>query len=72
MQHIATIPVTKKNPMSTVTITLDQNELQALAGLLDAGVKATGLQSVKLAASLLTKLEAAVAEANKTEPQETE
>ena len=48
-----------------ITLTLDQNELQALAGLLDAGVKATGLQSVKLAASLLTKLEAAVAEANK-------
>jgi hypothetical protein len=48
-----------------ITLTLDQNELQALAGLLDAGVKATGLQSVKMAASLLTKLEAAVAEANK-------
>ena len=58
--------------MNTVTLTLDQNELQALAGLLDAGVKATGLQSVKMAASLLAKLEAAVAEANKTEPQETE
>lgn len=51
--------------MNTVTLTLDQNELQALAGLLDAGVKATGLQSVKLAASLLTKLEEAVAAANK-------
>ena len=56
-----------------ITLTLDQNELQALAGLLDAGVKATGLQSVKMAASLLAKLESAVAEANaKTEPQETE
>jgi hypothetical protein len=71
-----------------ITITLDQNELQALAGLLDAGVKATGLQGVKHAASILTKLEAAVAEANApktnvtpdfqgvplnaTEPQETE
>ena len=55
-----------------ITLTLDQNELQALAGLLDAGVKATGLQSVKLAASLLTKLETAVAEANKPEPQKTE
>lgn len=71
MQHIATIPVTKREPM--ITLTLDQNELQALAGLLDAGVKATGLQGVKHAASILTKLEAAVAEANtKTEPQETE
>jgi hypothetical protein len=47
-----------------ITLTLDQNELQALAGLLDAGVKATGLQGVKHAASILTKLEAAVAEAN--------
>ena len=70
MQHIATIPVTKREPM--ITLTLDQNELQALAGLLDAGVKATGLQSVKLAASLLTKLEAAVAEANAIEQKETE
>ena len=69
MQHIATIPVTKREPM--ITLTLDQNELQALAGLLDAGVRASGLQSVKLAASLLTKLEAAVAEAN-LEQKETE
>ena len=59
--------------MNAVTITLDQNELQALAGLLDAGVKASGLASVKTAASLLVKLEAAVAEANKpAEHQETE
>ena len=69
MEHVASVPVTESN-MNTVTITLDQNELQALAGLLDAGVKATGLQSVKLAASLLTKLEAAVAEANAAEPKE--
>jgi len=56
-----------------ITLTLTQAELNALAGLLDAGVKATGLQGVKHAASILTKLEAAVAEANKTpEPQETE
>ena len=48
-----------------INISLTQEELTALAGLLDAGVKATGLQSVKLAASLLTKLEAAVAAANK-------
>lgn len=49
----------------TVTLTLTEQELQALAGLLDAGVKATGLAGVKTAASLLTKLEEAVAEANK-------
>ena len=58
--------------MNTVTFTLNNDELQALAGLLDAGVKAVGLTSVKSAAALLVKLEAAVAEANKSEPQETE
>jgi hypothetical protein len=41
------------------TITLTDNELQALAGLLDAGVKALGLRAVKDAATLLTKLEEA-------------
>jgi hypothetical protein len=56
-----------------ITITLSQDELTALAGIMDAGVKTLGLASVKQAASLLTKLEAAVAEANaKPEPQETE
>lgn len=50
--------------MNTVTLTLNNDELQALAGLLDAGVKAVGLTSVKSAAALLVKLEAAVAEAN--------
>jgi hypothetical protein len=48
-----------------ITLTLTEQELQALAGLIDAGVKATGLASVKTAASMLAKLEAAVAEANK-------
>lgn len=47
-----------------ITITLTNEELQSLAGLLDAGLKATGLASVKAAASILTKLEQAVAEAN--------
>ena len=56
-----------------ITLTLTEQEIQSLAGLLDAGVKATGLMSVTAAAGLLAKLEAAVAEANKTpEPQETE
>jgi hypothetical protein len=54
-----------------ITITLTQDELSALAGLIDAGVKALGLASVKQAASLLTKLEAAVAEAN-AKPSEQE
>ena len=43
---------------------LTDQELQALAGLLDAGVKALGLRAVKDAASLLTKLEEA------TQPKE--
>jgi hypothetical protein len=47
-----------------ITITLDQDELQALVGLLDAGVKATGLQGVKHAADILVKLETAVASKN--------
>lgn len=54
-----------------ITLTLSEQELQALAGLIDAGVKATGLASVKVAASVLTKLEAAVEEARKAqEPTE--
>lgn len=41
------------------TIELTDQELQALAGLLDAGVKALGLRAVKDAATLLAKLEEA-------------
>lgn len=47
-----------------ITLNLTEAELQSLAGLLDAGVKATGLASVKTAASMLAKLEEAVAAAN--------
>ena len=39
------------------TLELTDQELQALAGLLDAGVKALGLRAVKDAATLLVKLE---------------
>ena len=54
-----------------ITVTFSQDELTALAALLDAGVKATGLQGVKQAAAILTKLEAAVSEANANpKPQE--
>jgi hypothetical protein len=45
-------------------IELTDAELQALVGLLDAGVKALGLRAVKDAAALLEKIEAA---ANKEE-----
>jgi hypothetical protein len=53
-----------------ITIELTNDELQAFVGLADAGVKATGLASVKSAAALLVKLEAAVAEANETKETE--
>jgi hypothetical protein len=56
-----------------IKIELTQEELTAMAGLLDLGVKSAGLSAVKTAASLLEKLEAAVAEANAPKPeQETE
>jgi len=48
-----------------IKLELTEQEIQALAGLLDAGVKAIGLRAVKDAASLLAKLEAA------TQPTET-
>ncbi len=47
-----------------ITLELTNDELQALAGLLDAGVRATGLRAVKEAASLIEKLEAATKEEN--------
>lgn len=45
------------------TLKLTETEMQALAGLIDAGVRATGLRAVKDAASLLDKLEVAQREA---------
>ena len=47
-----------------LTVTFTQEELNALAALLDAAVKATGLQGAKAAVPLFEKLEKAVAEAN--------
>lgn len=47
------------------TITFTDTELQALAGLLDAGVRASGLRAVKDAASILTKLEETTNNASK-------
>lgn len=52
-----------------ITLTLTAEELQSLAGLLDAGLKATGLAGAKSAAALLVKLEAAVAQANAANEQ---
>ena len=47
----------------TFTIVLSEQELQALSGLLDAGVKSVGLSGARAAVALLDKLERAVAEA---------
>jgi len=47
-----------------LTITFTQDELQALGALLDAAVKATGMQGAKAAVPLYEKLERAVAEVN--------
>ena len=47
-----------------ITLTLTQDEVQALGALLDAAVKATGIQGAKAAVPLFAKLEAAVAEVN--------
>ena len=55
--------------MNSITLTLTQEDLNALSALLDAGVKALGLNAVKPAALLLAKLEAAVAAANAREQE---
>lgn len=41
------------------TLTFTDEEFQALAGMLDAAVKAIGLRAIKDAASLLAKMEEA-------------
>lgn len=48
-----------------VKVEYTQDEINTLIALMDAGVKALGLPSVKGAAHLFTKLEDAVAEVNK-------
>lgn len=60
--------------MNTVKIELSQEELNALGALLDAAVKALGMQAAKPALAIMAKLEAAVAEANaaKAEPEQKE
>lgn len=42
----------------TVTYTLE--EIQALAGLIDAGLRATGLRNARIAANLADKLQSAI------------
>lgn len=50
-----------------LTLKLTPEEMQTLAGLLDAGVKAVGLRAVKDAAVLLGKIEAAATETPEAE-----
>jgi hypothetical protein len=50
-----------------ITIKLTEQELGALTGLMDLGVKAGGLQVAGSAAHLLQKMEAAVKEAKEAE-----
>jgi len=58
--------------VKTVSIELTLDELQAVAGLIDAGIKSVGLTGVKSAAAILVKLEAAVAAVNAAEQKESE
>lgn len=48
---------------TSVTLTFNQEELSALVGLLDAAVKARGLDAVPAAASVILKLRQAQKEA---------
>jgi hypothetical protein len=54
----------EEGKMKRVSVEFTLDEIQALAGLIDAGVKSVGIQGVKAAALLIDKLEKAVAEAN--------
>lgn len=47
-----------------LTITFTQEELNALASLLDVAVKASGIQGARAALPIIEKLEEAVAQAN--------
>jgi hypothetical protein len=53
-----------------LTVTFTQQDLDALSALLDAAVKATGIQGAKVALPILAKLERAVADVNGAKDQE--
>lgn len=57
--------------MNTVTVTFSQDDLNALTSLIDAAVKAQGLQATRPALIIMSKLEAAVQAANAPAPAET-
>ena len=50
----------------TITIELNANEIQVLGKLLDAAVRATGMEGAKEAVKFYEKLEHAVAVSNKS------
>lgn len=52
-----------------ITISLNNEELQALGALLDTAVKAGGMAAAKAAVPLFEKLEKAVAEFNASQAQ---
>jgi hypothetical protein len=52
-------------PKHIITVQFTQAQVQALAGLLDAGLRATGLRAAKDAAELIAIIESAVAAAQK-------
>ena len=56
----------------TIKIEFSDAEFQALAGLIDAGVRASGLRSVKEAAVILEKLEKAAGSQAAPEEEEIE
>jgi DMSO/TMAO reductase YedYZ molybdopterin-dependent catalytic subunit len=49
----------------SITLQLSELEFRALSGLIDAGVRGTGLRSVVEAAAILQKMETALAKAAK-------
>jgi hypothetical protein len=54
-----------------INVTFDQNELNLLHALIDSGVRAGGINSVKAAMLIITKLEKAVEEVNNMNNTET-
>lgn len=56
--------------MNTITVEYTQDDVNTLVALIDAGVKALGLQGAKAAAHHLSKLEDAADAAKATETEE--
>ena len=56
--------MTGKKMNEEIAVKLDESEFRALAGLLDAAVRAGGLRAAKDALAITTKMEAAYTEAH--------